>query len=290
MLVHASDQVYLHKSEINEANFFPVPDSDTGSNLVKTLLPIKKTAQEDISDEQIISKLLHSALLAAQGNSGIVFSAFLKGFLLNVKHVRDIEFEDLRLGIHRGYESALSSIQNPLPGTMLDLMEGLDMTFQNEKNSVDIEKIFEKSLTVLRKKVYETEEKMNVLKENHVVDAGAIGFYFIIKGFSLALGMSDFDEKKFVNDRVFKRHKKNEIEDHVYEVVSIINNPSMVVDEMQKMLEPHGNCLDIIEIEENVKIHIHTDTPEVVKEMVSLFGDIDSQFIVDMRTNESITV
>lgn len=290
MLISASDQVALHKEEINKANVFPVPDSDTGSNLTNTLHAIKKAALKNNNNKDIISELLHSALVAAQGNSGILFSAFLKGLLLHVKHREEISLEELKVAIERGYESGRSSIQNPLKGTMIDLMEGLHYSFQEEKNKKNIHEAFERSLIVLRKKVYETEDKMQLLKDNLVVDAGAIGFYYIIKGFCLALGTKDFEDKPFINERAFKRHEKDEIIDHVYEVVTILHDATMNVKEMQEMLSSHGNCLDIIEIEKNVKIHIHTDTPGIITEMVSLFGEIDSIFTVDMRTNEHTNI
>ncbi len=285
MLVEAAEQVLHHKEEINNANVFPVPDSDTGSNLSNTLEGIKKTALASPSDDMLISHVLESALLSAQGNSGIVFTAFLNGMLVAFKHKEQITIEDFRVGIKKGYESSIRSIQNPLKGTMIDLIEELNTVFQETKET-DICKAFEECLVVLKKGVYDTEEKMEVLKENHVVDAGAIGFYYIIKGFAIALGMKDTEDKQFVNERAFIRHSKDEIIDHVYEVVTILTNPLMDTDQLHEILDPHGNCLDIIEVESKIKIHIHTDTPDVIKEMISIMGDVESIATVDMRTNE----
>ncbi|HLL61392.1 MAG TPA: DAK2 domain-containing protein [Candidatus Nitrosocosmicus sp.] len=289
MLICASDQVLKHKDVINEVNVFPVPDSDTGSNLSSTLIGIKdRISSESFSDlNTFIDATLKQALLSSQGNSGIIFSGFLNGWLSVLQHKKEINISDLSMSVIEGKKAALKSIQEPLPGTMLDLINAFSIAITHafREQETDIPEVIIKMLPVLRKKVYETENKMEVLKKNHVVDAGAVGFYFIVKGFAIALGMKDEEEKSFVNNRKQIRPYKEDITDHIYEVVSIIDDSSLSQTAMRELLSSLGNCLDIIQIGKQTKIHIHTDTPEIVNETIEVMGDVISTQTIDMRDN-----
>jgi dihydroxyacetone kinase-like predicted kinase len=287
MLLKASSRVIDHAEQINAINIFPVPDSDTGSNLANTLLAIKKILDtHDNSSIEMIDRILDAALTASQGNSGVMMTSYLHGFLTPLKNKNEISFQDFSDAVKRGSIRARESVENPVDGTMLDVMDAFSLAFEIERkgNTVSFEQIFLKAIEQTKGALIGTEKKMQLLEEYHVVDAGALGFthfvygsYAGVSGNNIELSEIDIQPIKSAEKPIFGKFP--------FEVVFTVLNPLFSKDQLKHMFHSLGDSLDIVTIENRIKVHIHTDSPQVVKQTALLTGEVLTVDIVDMRNN-----
>lgn len=295
MLLRASTRVIENKDKINAINVFPVADSDTGSNLANTLLGVKELLRRIFFKSSrrrffsaswrigmtglVFNEIIKMAFENSRGNSGIMMASFLKGFLTFLKDKDKLFLADFHKASRAGESFARSSIQKPIRGTMLDAMEAFSLSLQQERfrpcQNDGLANVFCNSTQKVRDALKSTEKQLKVLKENHVVDAGALGFTYFVYG--LYEGLSN---KKLELDLTIAKPKiKRESLDGVsHEVIFTIQDAQLSVPEIKEMFNPLGESLDIIEFKEKIKVHIHTDRPEVVKETATLTGEV-----VEMR-------
>lgn len=191
-----------NESKINNLNVFPVPDGDTGTNMLLTLKSIQKELlNSDIFDLKTISdKISYGALMGARGNSGVILSQILKGFFDIIIKKEVINFETLKEAAKSSMELAYSSVQNPTEGTILttikDIYKFLESINTNSNNGNNFNNFnnFNDYLSLLDIIIHETEKSvlrttylLPVLKQAGVVDAGAQGLLVILIGLKKAL-------------------------------------------------------------------------------------------------------
>lgn len=191
-----------NESKINNLNVFPVPDGDTGTNMLLTLKSIQKELlNSDSFDLKTISdKISYGALMGARGNSGVILSQILKGFFDIIIKKEVINFETLKEAAKSSMELAYSSVQNPTEGTILttikDIYKFLESINTNSNNGNNFNNFnnFNDYLSLLDIIIHETEKSvlrttylLPVLKQAGVVDAGAQGLLVILIGLKKAL-------------------------------------------------------------------------------------------------------
>ncbi|MFA7142112.1 MAG: DAK2 domain-containing protein, partial [Candidatus Paceibacterota bacterium] len=183
MILFSCERIERDKEEINKINVFPVPDQDTGSNLSGTLNGVKEALnKKNFSNfKELGEACLEGALMAAQGNTGIIYTGYLVGFFDEIKENSKMNTLDLALSFEKGFKRAKDSIQNPQKGTILDVMSAFSVEFSKEsEKSKDIVKNFEKALKKAHEALLNTTEQMPLLKKAGVVDAGGLGFLMIL--------------------------------------------------------------------------------------------------------------
>jgi DegV family protein with EDD domain len=287
MMLFSFERIAKNKEEIDKINIFPVPDKDTGTNFLKTLLGIKKAIEkkEFKNLAEISNAALDGALTFAQGNVGVIFTAFLAGFLKELDK-NPVGAEKLALAFEKGAKKARESIQEPKEGTILDAIEAVSQSFKREaEKEKNIVNILKKALIDCQKAVLATREKMEIFKKAKVVDAGALGFFLILKSYLEALeGRENNKEKeKGKGKESFQGIKKFiQIIPYRYEVVFLLKNEKLDEKDLKRKLENLGNSLEVLKIGEKTKVHIHTDFPEEVKEIAKKAGQIEDLRIEDM--------
>ena len=288
MILLSCERVEEEKEQINKINVFPVPDQDTGTNLSKTLFGIKEAiADKEFSSLKDFSDaILDGALTMAQGNAGIIYTGFLAGFLPALGNKNSITAEKLSLGFKNGLKRAISSIQEPKEGTILDVIEATSKSIEEEvSQEKDITVLFRNATEKAKQALIATQEKMDVLKKANVVDAGGLGFLIILESYLDAL-----DEKQ---DSAITLPQKEEKEsekvkrfiqtvNNRFEIVALIFSPKFSIEEIKAKLKGFGDSIDIVQIGDKVKIHIHTDLTEEVKEIVRDIGKIEDMRVEDM--------
>lgn len=287
MMLSSYEKIEQEKEEINKINVFPVPDQDTGNNMAKTLLGVKEAIEgkEFKNLEELSEAILDGALTNAQGNAGVIYTGFLAGFLPQLDK-NPIDIQKLALAFEKGAERARTSIQNPQEGTILDVIDASALALKKEaKKKSDIVNAFKKAAKQASKALLETREKMEIFKKANVVDAGGLGFLIIVESF---LGALEKTSPKLIKKR--KEKPSQQIKRFVqiianrYEVVSLIENSNFSEKEVQKELKKLGNCLDIVKVKNKMKIHIHTDYPNEVKEVMRRLGQVQNLRVEDMSS------
>jgi len=283
MLLLSCQKIEEHKEEINKINVFPVPDQDTGSNMTKTLTGVKEAIENrDFKDlDEISEATLDGALTAAQGNAGVIYVGFLAGFL-PILNKNPVNAKKLALAFEKGAERARQSIQNPKEGTILDVIDAATQTFKREaEKEKDLVKIFKSAVEEAKEALLATREKMEIFRKANVVDAGGLAYLMILESHLEALEGEKREEKKEEKPSEKVRRFVQTLS-YRYEVVSLIKNPKFSEKNIQDKLKNLGNSLDMVQIGEKMKIHIHTDSPDEVKKIMRGLGQILSLREEDM--------
>jgi len=283
MFLKSYERIEEKKEEINKINVFPVPDQDTGTNLARTLEGIKKAIEDkEFKDLQEISEtILEEALISAQGNAGVIYTGFLSGFLPKLNK-NPVDAKKLAEAFEEGRKKAWKSMINPKRGTILDVIDVTAKVFKKEaEKERDIVEIFKKVIEKAKDAVLATREKMEVLRKANVVDAGALGFLIILESYLEAL-QPQFTKAKGEKEIPSEKVKRFiQVLRNRYEVVALILNPKNG-EKAREELEKLGNCLDIVEVGNKMKIHIHTDYPDEVRDVMRKIGKIKNLRIQDM--------
>ena len=282
MVLFSYKRVEKEKEQINKINVFPVPDQDTGNNMAKTLLGIKEAIEgREFKDlKEISDSILEGALNAAQGNAGVIYTGFLAGFLpLLEKNGADVK--NLAAALEKGAERAKNSIQNPRDGTILDVVEATVLAFKKNSGEEDIIVVLKSAIEKANEALLATREKMEIFKKANVVDAGGLGFLIILESYLEALE-GEKEEKKKEEMPSEKIRRFVQVLSNRYEIVALIENPRLEEKTIKEKLKRWGNSLDVVQIGERIKLHIHTDYPDEVKSVIREAGKIQTLRVEDM--------
>jgi DAK2 domain fusion protein YloV len=182
-----SSLIWLRTNQqaVNILNVFPVPDGDTGTNMVLTM----QAACDEIanSSERNIGKLTHmlahGALMGARGNSGVILSQLWRGFARAVDNFEIIDGKLLASALHQGRNTAYKGVVRPVEGTILTVAKDIDAEAERSlTDTQDPYDILERIVAAADASVLKTPELLAVLKDAGVVDAGGKGLYFILEG------------------------------------------------------------------------------------------------------------
>jgi len=276
MFVKSWQRIEEKKEEINKINVFPVPDMDTGSNLAKTLEGIKKAMEnkEFKNLEEVGMAALDGALNFAQGNAGVIYTGFLAGFLPKLDK-NPVDAKKLALAFEEGRKQAWKSMLNPKEGTILDVIDATAETFKKEAEKEDnIIDILKKAIEKANEALLATREKMEIFRKANVVDAGGLGFLIILESYLEAL------EPAFAKASAGEGKPSEKIRRFIqtisyrYEVVFLIEDLKVREEILKEKLAKLGNSIDLIQIGNKMKVHIHTDDPEEVKNIAREAGEM----------------
>lgn len=172
-------------SEINAINVFPVPDGDTGTNMLLTMQSAidetKKIESESVSS--IAEAIAHGALMGARGNSGVILSQFWRGLAKGLEDKDTFDGKDFANALLEASKVAYESVINPIEGTMLTVMkDAANAALAAPDDSTDLLAVLNIVVEAARLSVARTPDLLPVLREAGVVDAGGQGIYVLLDG------------------------------------------------------------------------------------------------------------
>jgi len=289
MIVFSYEKIKENRKEIDRINVFPIPDKDTGNNISITLLGIKEAINDKdfYSIEEFSRTVLNGALNNAQGNVGVIYTGFLSGFF-SVLNKNPLGSKELALGFKVGAEKARESIQNPKEGTILDVIDAASNVFDKYSEKGDIIDLLEIAVQKANEALLATRGKMEIFKEANVVDAGGLAFLTILQSYLEVLGGKK--NSKDLGENIGYSSKSNQSLQTLsqrYEVVALIENKNFInkqnIKSVQDKLKGLGDSLDIVQIKDKIKVHIHTNEPDKVKKIINNLGETKSLKIEDMK-------
>jgi DAK2 domain fusion protein YloV len=257
-----------NQQTVNSLNVFPVPDGDTGTNMVLTM----QAAYDEVahSPEHNVGKMAHAiahgALMGARGNSGVILSQLWRGFARALDNQAELDGESLVRAFFAGRDTAYKGVVRPVEGTILtvakDCAAAAEETF---KEATDLVTILEKVVQAADRSVQVTPELLPILKEAGVVDAGGKGLFFILEGMlrhiqgqSLASALASIQPLAAMNiENTLEAIEPGQD----FEVV-VDFRPSDQLDLMQfyNDLEQMGTSIQIGEGDGIYRMHIHVPT------------------------------
>ncbi|MDD5622372.1 MAG: DAK2 domain-containing protein [Actinomycetota bacterium] len=196
-----------NEAKINDMNVFPVPDGDTGTNMLLTLNSIREELSKinDFSVKSVLEKASFGALMGARGNSGVILSQILKGFFDIIIKYDSVSIEVIREALKSSRNLAYESVQDPTEGTMLTAIKDIcefvyDSTSDTDK--IELTELLDKIILEAEKSVERTTFLLPVLKKAGVVDAGAQGILDILVGTKKALTEIGSINKRLERSRI----------------------------------------------------------------------------------------
>ncbi len=296
-VISAANNIANNRKQVDDLNVFPVPDGDTGTNMS---LSIANAARELERVNNLpageVAKITASALLrGARGNSGVITSLLFRGIANGLKGAEEVTAENLKEAFRLGVEAAYKAVMKPTEGTILTVARvAAEYAEEAFNNSADALGVFEAALEGAKKSLGETPEILPVLKKAGVVDAGGRGFVVILEGM-----LSVFKNGVIINSSAVTteepeeeeggRNAAGEFEGEItftYCTEFIVNRNSECEREpveLRSFLETIGDCVVVVDDEEIIKVHVHTDHPGKALEEGITFGQLVKLKIENMR-------
>jgi DAK2 domain fusion protein YloV len=183
----ASVRLEEYRETINALNVFPVPDGDTGTNMLLTMRAAMERCPDDENPtvSEVASQMAQGAFFGARGNSGVILSQFFKGLSDALQEKECLSGDDLAHAFGRATEAAYGSVGNPVEGTMLTVIRQAAEAVQRGVDSDDSSQIIgllETAFEASREALMRTPEQLPLLREAGVVDSGGLGIVVIIGG------------------------------------------------------------------------------------------------------------
>lgn len=285
---------------INDLNVFPVPDGDTGTNMVMTFGGGLQAIQADVAHVgQYMQALSRATLLSARGNSGVIFSQFIHGLARGLADRQTITFPDLADAFACATEDAYHAILTPTEGTILTVIrEASEFLAASAGTYTSFEEGFDALLAQMSATLKKTPELLPVLKEAGVVDSGGAGLVCLMDGICAHLhgqAPEDIPDTDWAapapcatNFGPDSRLEYGYCTEFILQLMHYKTDLSAFdLPGFTKALEKMGDSIVAVHNDGIVKIHIHTFTPEAVLGYGRQFGEFISVKIENMSVQHS---
>ena len=293
-IISGAHNISVQKNHINDLNIFPVPDGDTGTNMSMTIMAAAKALEDyDGTNAGEVADIAARAMLrGARGNSGVITSILFRGFAQGLKEMEEVNGKNIAAALGIGVDSAYKAVAKPTEGTILTVARmayeaGLEAARENSDPVYVWQAIVNKANDALAI----TPELLPVLKKAGVVDAGGKGLCSIFEGMlcfikdgeiveyeeSQALTLESFDSAAAEFDDDIEFTYCTEI------IVGREPECELEPDDLRTFLQTIGDCVVMVNDEDIIKIHVHTETPNVVLEKGLLYGQLLAVKVENMK-------
>jgi DAK2 domain fusion protein yloV len=302
----ASTRLNKQAEYVNSLNVFPVPDGDTGTNMGMTIENgAKEVADKSASTVGEVAAIFAKGLLmGARGNSGVITSQLFRGFSQSVKGKDELDGQALALAFQSGVEVAYKAVMKPVEGTILTVSRGAAIGAKKKAEATnDAVEVMKAALEGAKAALAKTPDMLPVLKEVGVVDSGGQGLVFIYEGFLSALtgeyiASEDFQATPATMSQMINAEHHKSVAGHVATeditfgycteiMVALKQGPTYVkdfdYDEFRNYLNELGDSLLVVNDDEIVKVHVHTEDPGLVMQEGLKYGSLVKVKVDNMR-------
>ena len=295
-MISAANNLTNNRKQIDDLNVFPVPDGDTGTNMSMTLGNSAREL-EKLSGETAgkVAKVNASALLrGARGNSGVITSLLFRGFAKGIGDDEFVTADNIAAAFELGVEAAYKAVMKPTEGTILTVARVASEYARAALNEgKDALGVFDSAIEGAKTALEQTPELLPTLKKAGVVDAGGKGFVTILEGM-----MSVFKDGVMIKSNAVAEapaeeegsvSAAGEFETEItftYCTEFIVNRSTesdKEPSELRAYLETIGDCVVVVDDDEIIKVHVHTDHPGNAIEKALTFGQLVHMKIENMR-------
>lgn len=295
-VISGANNIAKNKTHIDELNIFPVPDGDTGTNMSMTILSAANELRKSETNRVCeIAKATASALLrGARGNSGVILSILFKGVAKGLENLDEVNGMDLVTALGLGVDAAYKSVMKPTEGTMLTVAR---VAYERGKVAAhfnnSVVHVWSEVCSGAREALKTTPDLLPVLKKAGVVDAGGKGLCLIFEGM-----LSVFKDGIIVENEVVPLNIEKDdtfrsaaamfdddirftycTEFIVGRSVTCKQNPM----KLRKYLENIGDCVVVVDDEEIIKVHVHTENPGKALQEGLKFGELLTVKVENMK-------
>jgi len=300
MLVEGALAIAEKKEQANELNVFPVPDGDTGTNMSLTMA----SAMEEMGRlheptlAQAADKTASALLRGARGNYGVILSLLFRGMAKKLREKPEADGRDFAVALREGVDTAYKAVMKPAEGTILTVSR-VAAQHALERCQADpelpVEEGFRAAIERGEKALAETTTQNPVLAKAGVVDAGGFGFLTILSGmFDACRGIHRERTAEAEPSRAAADFSAIKDEDITFtyctEFIAERRDKSRNVNRMRSILSNIGDSLVVVEDDDIIKVHVHTDQPNRALEEALKFGPLLTVKIENMREQHTAKV
>ncbi|MBQ2971462.1 MAG: DAK2 domain-containing protein [Ruminococcus sp.] len=296
-IISGANNICSQKAKINDLNIFPVPDGDTGTNMSMTIMAaVKELEKLDSDDAGVVAKKTASAMLrGARGNSGVITSLFFRGFSSGLEGKKEASGKDLAEALKLGVDAAYKAVMKPTEGTMLTVGRmAAEAAVEAIADTDDVVEVWEVVCEEAQRALDLTPTMLPVLKKAGVVDAGGKGILVIFEGMlsvlrdGVVIEATEVADDEEGEEDAF-RSAAAEFDDDItftYCTEFIVGRDEEIAtepNELRLFLETIGDCVVVVDDEEIIKVHVHTEQPGDALKKGLEFGSLLTVKVENMK-------
>ncbi|MGO5866165.1 fatty acid kinase catalytic subunit FakA [Staphylococcus aureus] len=298
MIIQGAQNLSNNADLVDSLNVYPVPDGDTGTNMNLTMTSGREEVENNLSKNigELGKTFSKGLLMGARGNSGVILSQLFRGFCKNIESESEINLKLLAESFQAGVETAYKAVMKPVEGTILTVAkDAAQAAVEKANNTEDCIELMEYIIVKANESLENTPNLLAVLKEVGVVDSGGKGLLCVYEGFLKALKgekveakVAKIDKDEFVHDEHDFRGVIN-TEDIIYGYCTEMmvrfgkNKKAFDEQEFRQDMSQFGDSLLVINDEEIVKVHVHTEYPGKVFNYGQQYGELIKLKVENMR-------
>ena len=291
MFATATKWLEKNAQNINLLNVFPVPDGDTGTNMLLTMRATTEEAYRcsELTASAIAQAMARGALMGARGNSGVILSQIMRGFAQGMDGKDSFGGLDLASALAKASTQAYKGVSNPVEGTMLTVIREVAAAAGQKAtvNGADILSVIEATVEVARESVANTPMLLDVLREAGVVDAGGQGIYVLLEGIQSYLRgdrIDEGDEQAYLVPSAPVMAQSNQ-DDPLYGYCTefLLQGNHLNVDEIRQKYCTMGESVLVVGDSTTIRVHIHTFDPGSILSYGSTLGSLHKIKIDNMQ-------
>ncbi len=284
-LCSAAVTIEKRRKEIDELNVYPVPDGDTGTNMSMTMTAARRELSvlgDDVTVAAVAEKAASAMLRGARGNSGVILSLLFRGFAKGLAGLEEAKGADIANALEIGVQAAYKAVMKPTEGTILTVARmGAQAAQVAARDSVDPLVVFQATCKAAAEALANTTEQLPILKKAGVVDAGGKGLLTIwqamldvMEGKAPEEPEETVSVKKHAESIAIGRVDLEEEITHTYCTEFIVEKKKDCPDpfKLRAYLETIGDCVVVVDDDEIIKVHVHTDDPGLALQKALEFG------------------
>ena len=283
----------LNVDLINALNVFPVPDGDTGTNMLLTMQAAEKSLDKiakDSSVHQVAEAISSGTLLGARGNSGVILSQWFQGLAEGLANCAVVNSQNLCKATVAASRSSYSAVGSPVEGTMLTIFKVFSEAINKaESKAANLADLWEAGYQAANLALAETPNQLAILKEAGVVDAGGQGFICMLLGAQAYLSKTDIPDLPSApqlepNGKLISEDFVAEAEhsDYGYCTQLLISGDDLVIDSIRDYMLQSAQSSVVIGSTKQVRVHVHTEDPGSILSYAITLGSLDQISVENM--------
>jgi len=285
----ALQNLEANRQRIDDLNVYPVPDGDTGSNLVLTLRRIVETIEHSeaaSTREELADEIVHVALRAGKGNSGVIFSQIVRGFAKSLGEADQVTAGTIAQAFRAGSDAAYRAVSRvgPVEGTIITVArEMAEEAEQAARAEISPTELLDRVLARGEDALSRTPDMLEILAHAGVVDAGAAGLVEIVRGVTLAANGREVPTAPVLHEELGSDALHQELSRFRYCTGFVLEGARIDAAAFEEAMARLGDSLLVIGDETALKVHLHTDDPGAALSAATALGVIDEVEIADMH-------
>jgi hypothetical protein len=282
----ALQNLEAHRRRIDDLNVYPVPDGDTGTNLVLTVRSIVEALDTSTAaDSEAVAKdVTRAALMGARGNSGVIFSQIVRGFVEVLGRHEGVSSSLLSRAFRGASDAAYRAVKRPVEGTMLTVIrEMAEESEQKEHRRLRPPELLRVVLVRGEDALARTPEMLEILRNAGVVDAGGAGLVEIARGMVYGVTGEAIPEAPVEAESLGFDAIHQELSQYRYCTVFVVEGDGLDKDELESQLERIGDSLLVVGDATALKVHVHTDEPGTALALGTAVGVVEGVEIANMH-------